>query len=86
MSRLWGWVAAGFGFMVAALLLVAGQRDKARAKAKQARVDLQASQANREADTVARQAQEKARQEAAEVQREADDRPDDQRPTGPLRR
>lgn len=86
MSRLWGWIAAGIAILAAALLYMTGQRDKAREQAKQARVSLQASEASREVDAAARKAQEQARTESAEVQREADDRPDDRRPTGHLRR
>ena len=84
--RLWGWIAAGASLLVAALLLVMGQRDQARAKAKAAKVSLQASEASREVDAAARKAQAQARDSAQEVQREADDRPDDRRPTGHLRR
>lgn len=86
MNRLWGWIAFAFAVMTAALLYMAGQRDKAKEKTKQARVALQSSEANREADNVARRAQEQARQQAAETQREADDRPTGTRPTGNLRR
>ncbi|MDI5890618.1 hypothetical protein [Halomonas rhizosphaerae] len=86
MSRLWGWIAAGFAILAAGLLYMTGQRDKAREQAKQARVSLQASQASREVDAAARKAQEQARTESAEVQREADDRPEGQRPSGHLRR
>jgi len=86
MSRLWGWIAAAFAILAAALLYMRGQRDKAREHVKQARVNLQASEASREVDAAARKAQAQARTDSAEVQREADDRPDDRRPTGNLRR
>jgi hypothetical protein len=85
-SRLWGWVVAAFTFLGAALLLVIGQRNKARETAKRARVAFQTSEANREADAVARRAQESARARASEVQREADDRDSGTRPSGELRR
>ena len=86
MAKLWPWVVAAFGFLLAGLLLVIGQRDKARAKVKQTQVDLQITQAAREVDTAARKAQEQSRQQSAEVQREDDNRPDDRRPSGTLRR
>ena len=86
MSRLWGWIVASFTLLGAALLLVIGQRNKARDKAKAARVAVQTSEANREADHAARKAQEAARQQSEGVQREADERPDDNRPTGTFRR
>lgn len=86
MSRLWPWLIAGLGFLVAALLLVTGQRDKAREQLKSTRVALQSSEASREVDATARKAQQQAREESAEVQREADERPDDRRPDGHLRR
>ncbi|MGM0783885.1 MAG: hypothetical protein ACQEUM_07220 [Pseudomonadota bacterium] len=86
MSRLWGWIAAAFAVMAAALLYMTGQRDKAKEQAKQARVSLQASEAARDVDAAARKAQTQAREKTAEVQREDDDRPDDKRPSGNLRR
>lgn len=86
MSRLWAWLVAALGFLAAALLLVMGQRDKAREQVKQAKVTLAASEMRREVDATARKAQEQARDKAQEVQREADERPDDRRPTGNLRR
>ncbi len=86
MSRLWGWVAAAFAILGAALLYMMGQRDRAREQTKRAKVSLQASEASREVDVAARKARAQARTESAEVQREADTRPDDQRPTGSFRR
>lgn len=86
MSRLWAWLVAALGILSAALLLMIGQRDRAREQAKAARVALQSSEIGREVDATARKAQQQARQETAEVQREADDRPDDRRPDGHLRR
>lgn len=86
MSRLWPWVIAALGFLTAALLLLTGQRDKAKEQAKAARVALQASEINRDVDATARKAQQQSRDNAEEVQREADERPDDRRPDGNLRR
>lgn len=86
MSRLWGWVVAAFTFLGAALLLVIGQRNKAREQVKRARVAAKTSEANREADAAARRAQEAARAQSAGVQREADDRDSGTRPSGELRR
>ena len=86
MSRLWGWVVASFTLLGAALLLVIGQRNKARETAKRARVAVQTSEANRDADHAARKAQESARQQSEGVQREADERDSSTRPGGTLRR
>jgi Flp pilus assembly protein TadB len=86
MGRVTGYLLAALGILAAALLYMTGQRDKAKAQAKAARVNLQASEASREVDATARKAQEQARQQSAEVQRDADDRPDDRRPSGTLRR
>lgn len=86
MSKLCGWLAGAFGLLLAALLYVVGQRDKAREQAKRARVAVKASEANRDADHAARKAQEAARAQSEEVQREADDRDSGTRPSGELRR
>lgn len=86
MNKLWSIIVAAFGLLGAALLYVAGQRDRAREKTKQARVALQVSEASREIDNTARKAQEQARQKAAETQREADERPTGTRPDGHFRR
>ena len=86
MNRLWGWIVAAFGLLGAALLVVVGQRDKAREKTKQARVALHASEANREVDNTARKAQTAAREQTKETQREAEERPADKRPSGHFRR
>ena len=86
MTRVWAWLVAALGIITAALLYMTGQRNKAREQVKAARVNLQASEASREVDATARKAQEQARTKSAEVQREADERPDDRRPSGHLRR
>ncbi|MAX33678.1 MAG: hypothetical protein CME72_11520 [Halomonadaceae bacterium] len=84
--KIWGWLLAGLGFLSAALMLVMGQRDRAREKAKAAKVRFQASEATREVEKASRKAAQASRQQSAEVQREDDDRPDTKRPTGNLRR
>lgn len=86
MGRVTAWLVAALGILSAVLLYVVGQRDKARDKAKAARVSLQVSEASREVDATARKAQEGARKQSAEVQREADDRPAAERPSGAFRR
>ena len=86
MSRLWSIVLAGLGLLIVGLLLVAGQRDRAREQLKSVQVALQSSEASREVDAAARKVQQQARDSAQEVQREADERPDDRRPSGHLRR
>ena len=86
MTRLWAWLAAGVGLLLAALMLVIGQRDRAREKAKQARINLQSSEASRAVDATARKAQESARAQSQEVHREADKRDSGTRPSGEFRR
>ena len=86
MTRLWAWLAACVGLLLAALMLVIGQRDRAREKAKQARVNLQSLEASRAVDATARKAQESARAQSKETQREADKRDSGTRPDGNLRR
>lgn len=86
MGRVTAWLVAALGILSAVLLYVVGQRDKARDKAKAARVSLQVSEASREVDATARKAQEQSRTKSSEVQREADDRPSAERPSGTFRR
>lgn len=85
-SRLWGWIAAGFSLMLAALLFVAGQRDKAKRKAKTAKRQASAERSVRDVEQRANAAQAAAREESNEVQRNDDDRPSNKRPTGDFRR
>lgn len=86
MSRVWAWLVAALGILAAALLYMTGQRNKARREVKKAKTSLAASELSREVDATARKAQEQARTRAKEVQSEDDDRPDDRRPSGNLRR
>lgn len=86
LSRLWGWIAAGFSLMLAALLFVAGQRDKAKTKTKTAKRQARAERSARDVEKKANAAQAAAREESSEVQRNDDDRPSDKRPSGDFRR
>lgn len=86
MARPWGWVAAAFGLLVAALLFVIGQRDRARETARRARHEAQAREAISDAERAVERARAQAREKASEVQHDADQRPSDSRPSGPLRR
>lgn len=86
LSRLWGWIAAGFSLMLAALLFVAGQRDKSREKAETAKRQASAERSVRDVEQRANAAQAAAREESSEVQRHDDDRPSDKRPSGDFRR
>lgn len=86
MTRLWAWLVAALGFMAAALLLVIGQRDRARQQARQAQAGWRAADAARDAEQTLDRAREAARRQAEEVRRDAEDRPDDHRPGGHLRR
>lgn len=81
MSRLWGWIAALFAAMGAALLYVAGQRDRAReatevAKAQTKSVEAARDKENEIRDAVAKQQSESAQVEADYLARRASgDRP-----------
>lgn len=86
LSRLWGWVAAGFSILLAALLFVSGQRDKAKRKAKTAKKQASAERTARDVEKKANAAQAAAREESNEVQRHDDDRPSSKRPSGDFRR
>jgi len=86
LNKLWGWIAAAFGLLVALLLFVIGQRDKARAKADKVSIELQAREAMQDAERATSKAREQARSKAAEQQRNADERNEETRPTGTFRR
>lgn len=86
MSKLWGWVVAAFGLLGAALLHVAGQRDRAKEAAARAKAEAKSREAVREAERAIDKARAEARTRSSEVQRESDSRPDDDRPTGHFRR
>ncbi len=74
MLKLWGWIAAGFGLLVAVLLYVIGQRDKARTKAKQVTTKHKVSEATRDAERTLDKARAQSRTRSAQVQREAQER------------
>lgn len=86
MSRLYGWIAAAFALMGAALLYVAGQRDRAREAATRAKAEAQGRKAVQEAERTITRLKAQAREQSAEVQREQEGRPTDQRPSGSFRR
>lgn len=85
LNRLWGWIAAAFAVMGAALIYIGGQRDRAReardvAKGK-ARSQSEARRVERNID----EARAKARQNTADTINEHQARPDDERPSGSFR-
>lgn len=86
MSRLYGWIAAAFALMGAALLYVAGQRDRAKEAATRAKAEAQGRKAVQEAERTITRVKAQAREQSAEVQREQESRPTDQRPSGSFRR
>lgn len=86
MSRLWPIVLMVIGLLGAALLFVAGQRNRAREAAARARAEAKSREAVMEAERAIDNARAQAREKTEEVQREADDRPTGTRPTGNLRR
>lgn len=84
--NLWGWVAAAFGFLGAALLFVMGQRDKAKQKAERATANAKGKHAALELERRTAEKQAAARRTSNEVKRENENRPDDKRPSGDFRR
>lgn len=70
MSRLWGWVAAAFAALGAALLFVSGQRDRAREAAEVAKAKTHSIEAAREVEHRIDNARAEARMQAQEVERE----------------
>lgn len=70
MSRLWGWIAAAFAALGAALLYVAGQRDRAREATEVAKAKTQSVEKVREVEQRITKAKTQARTEAQEVERE----------------
>lgn len=70
MSRLWGWVVAAFAALGAALLYVAGQRDRAREAAEVAQARAHNVETARIAEQAITQAKADAYIEAQEVERE----------------
>lgn len=86
MSKLWGWVVAAFGMLGAALLFVAGQRNRAREAAARAKAEAKGREIAQEVERAIDRARTQARTQSKETQREADERPAVKRPTGTFRR
>lgn len=86
MTRIWGWVVAGFGLLGAALLFVAGQRNRARESAARAKAEAKGREIVQEVEREIDKAKAQAREKSQEVQREADERPEGERPKGYFRR
>ena len=74
------------GLMGAALLLVSGQRDRAKEAASRARAEAQSKSAVIDAERAIETARAQAREKSQGAQREAENRPADKRPTGSFRR
>ena len=86
MSKLWGWVVAAFGMLGAALLYVAGQRDRAKEAASRAKAEAKGREIVQEVERAIDRARAQARTQSKETQREADDRSSGTRPSGHFRR
>jgi len=74
------------GMMGAALLLVSGQKDRAKEAARRARAEAKSKSAVIDAERAIETARAQAREKSQGVQREAENRPADKRPTGTFRR
>lgn len=70
MSRLYGWIAAAFAVLGAALLYVAGQRDRAREATEVAKAKTQSVEKARKVEQRITEAKTRARTQAQEVERE----------------
>lgn len=90
LSGIWKYIVAGLSAVIAilgaALLVISGQRDRAKEAAQDAKDGLKAVSAARETEQSTQDAQAEAREQSAEVQREHEDRPADTRPDGDFRR
>lgn len=86
MSRLYGWIAAAFALLGAALLYVSGQRDRAREATEVAKANTRSVEAVRDVEQRIDNAKAESRKQANEVQREQESRPATERPTGSFRR
>ena len=86
MGRIWGWVVAAFGMLGAALLYVAGQRNRAREAAARAKAEAKGREIVQEVERAIDRARTQARERTAEEQRNANDRPSGTRPSGHFRR
>ena len=85
-SRLMLALGAAGSLLLALLLFVIGQRDRARAKVKEVRAQNATLEANREVDAAVERERAAARQKTKETRREHEDRPADRRPDGDFRR
>ena len=85
-SKLWGWVAAAFMFLVAGLFLVIGQRDKAKRMEEKAKAKTVAVEKTRKTENSIREAQEQAREKTVQIEEKRNERPKDERPSGSMRR
>ena len=86
MSRLYGWIAFAFSLLGAALLYMVGQRDKARQKAREARVEREAVEAARDVEASISKAKQAAREESEHARKERESRPVGTRPSGSFNR
>ena len=74
------------GLMGAALLLVSGQKDRAKEAARRAKAEAQSKSEVIDAERAIDTARAQAREKSQGVQREAENRPADKRPDGDFRR
>jgi len=90
MSGIWakavGVLVMIIGMMGAALLLVSGQKDRAKEAARRARAEAKSKSAVIDAERAIDTARAQAREKSQGVQREAENRPADKRPDGDFRR
>lgn len=86
LSSLKGWFAAAGALLLAALLFVVGQRDKARAKVKQVKVQKETVEATREVERATTKAQAAAREKTNATRKAHEKRPSGERPDGNFRR
>jgi hypothetical protein len=74
------------GLMGAALLLLSGQKNRAKEAASRAKAEAKSKSAVMDAERAIDTARAQAREQSAAVKREAEIRPADKRPTGTFRR
>lgn len=79
-------LVAALGFLLAGLLFVIGQRDKARAKVKEVQTAKATVEANQELERTIHKVQAEARKQSQETRREHEERPAGKRPDGNFRR
>ncbi|MBZ5486918.1 hypothetical protein HW452_05200 [Halomonas aquamarina] len=85
-AKIVGFLSLVAALLGAALLFVAGQRDRAREAANLAKAEARSKSAVLDAERAIDKARAEAREHSQEVQREADKRPAAERPTGSFRR